>query len=774
MTRSDQSMPSRFFIFCLLLSALLLLCRPSAAGQPKPLQNPKSIIVVSDDNYPPYIFRDAKGNLQGILVDEWGLWENKTGIKVDLRGMDWGKARKIMAEGKADVIDTIFFTDERAKQYDFSQPYATLEVPIFFHKNISGITDSNSLHGFVVGVKDGDACIDMLQRAGISTLKTYHNYEHIVQAAADRDISVFCMDKPPALYYLYKFNIEKEYRQSRPLYSGKFHRAVKKGRTDLLGVVEGGFSKITGREHEEIEKKWMGTILHADPAVVRNIIYSLAGIGAIALLLVLWNLLLRKRVASRTAELMASMAELRKKGHDLVLSERKFATLFLASPIGIVISTLRDDRYLEVNDAYLEMSGYSHGELINRSALELGIWVDPEDREKMLAALRERRKVENQETHFRTKAGKVLDVLRTAEMIDYGDEPCMISATRDISELKIVERNLQRSKEFIETIFNSMDDAIAIVDVHDLTIVDANRVFVEKSGLPKAELVGKKCHEITHRSGGPCVVHGEACPISTMMASRSAATLEHCHELPGGQKEFIEVTAAPISDDEGNIVKAVYITRDITERKLAEENIRNSEERYRSLFDSTLDGVYRVNAEGVFTQINPAGARIFGYESPEEIIGRNTLEYWRDLRDRDAYRAELKLKKSVSAYHMAAKKCDGRLIDLETTSRIIEDHEGNYLGITGILRDVTERKLLEAEQKKLVQLLRSALAEVRTLTGMLPICSSCKKIRDDKGYWSQIESYISEHSEAEFTHGICPECEKKVYEELDKLTKGKP
>ena len=257
MTRPDQTMLSRPFILCLMLSALLLLCRPSAAGPSESSQNRQTITVVSDDNYPPYIFRDVKGNLQGMLIDEWSLWEKRTGIKVDYRGMDWGKARKFMAGGNADVIDTIFFTDERAQQYDFSKPYATLEVPIFFHRNISGITDISSLHGFVIGVKDGDACIDVLRRSGISTLKTYHNYEHIVQAAANRDISVFCMDKPPALYYLYKFSIEKEYRHSRPLYSGQFHRAVKKGGTDLLGVIEGGFSKITGKEHEEIEKKWM-------------------------------------------------------------------------------------------------------------------------------------------------------------------------------------------------------------------------------------------------------------------------------------------------------------------------------------------------------------------------------------------------------------------------------------------------------------------------------------------------------------------------------------
>lgn len=642
MLRSDQATHFRPFILCLTLSTLLLLCRPSAAGPSEPTQHRQTLTVVSDDNYPPYIFRDAQGNLQGILPDEWRLWEEKTGIRVDLRGMDWGKAQKFMADGKADVIDTMFLTDERAKRYDFSKPYATLEVPIFFHKNISGITDIASLHGFVVGVKDGDACIDMLQRNGISTLKKYDNYEHIAQAAANRDISVFCMDKPPALYYLYKLNIEKEYRHSLPLYSGQFHRAVKKGRADLLGVVEGGFSRITAREHDEIGKKWMGTTLQDYPAAVRNIVYSLAGIVAIALLLVLWNMMLRKRVSSRTAELLATLAEHR------------------------------------------------------------------------------------------------------------------------------------RSKEFIETVFNSMHDAIAIVNVEDLTIVDANRGFVEKSGLPKAEVVGKKCHEITHHSGEPCTAHSEACPIAAMIESRATATLEHCHDLPGGRRECVEVTAAPILNEEGKVVQAVYITRDITERKLAEERIRKSEERYRNLFDSTLDGVYEVNEKGVFTQMNAAGARIFGYSSPDEIIGHKALEYWRDPGEREAFQAELKRNKSLSAYHMAGRKKDGGPLELESTCRIIEDQEGNFLGITGILRDVTERRRSEAEREKLIQQLRGALAEVRSLSGMLPICSSCKKIRDDKGYWSQIESYVSAHSGAEFTHGICPECEKKVYEELAKLTKGKP
>lgn len=78
-------------------------------------------------------------------------------------------------------------------------------------------------------------------------------------------------------------------------------------------------------------------------------------------------------------------------------------------------------------------------------------------------------------------------------------------------------------------------------------------------------------------------------------------------------------------------------------------------------------------------------------------------------------------------------------------------------------QDISKRKHAEEEREKLIKELREALAKIKTLSGMLPICSSCKKIRDDNGYWNQIEVYIRDHSEAEFTHGICPECFKKLY-----------
>jgi hypothetical protein len=86
-------------------------------------------------------------------------------------------------------------------------------------------------------------------------------------------------------------------------------------------------------------------------------------------------------------------------------------------------------------------------------------------------------------------------------------------------------------------------------------------------------------------------------------------------------------------------------------------------------------------------------------------------------------------------------------------------------------RNINERMKMEAEREKLIQELQKALAEVKKLSGFLPICASCKKIRDDKGYWNQIEEYIRTHSEAEFSHGLCPDCTRKLYPDFRKKKK---
>ncbi len=323
-----------------------------------------AITVVLDDNYPPYIFRDASGQLQGILKDSWALWEARTGIAVKLQAMDWGKAQETIQAGGADVIDTIFVTEPRKLLYDFSAPYATLEVPLFFHKTVSGIADATSVSGFTVGVKEGDACIDKLQEHNIHSLKKYPSYEAIIAAAANNDIRVFCIDKPPGLYLLYKKGLDRDYRYSVPLFVGQFHRAVRKGNRELLQVIEEGFAQISAAEQKDIESKWLGAELgQADgfSTYVRYGSYALIALVGLAMALALWNRLLRRRVDQQTSALTRTNGQLQRRLDTLhTLNEivaineidfkgtlRKMLDVgqkHLGLPLGIV-SHIQDDVY---------------------------------------------------------------------------------------------------------------------------------------------------------------------------------------------------------------------------------------------------------------------------------------------------------------------------------------------------------------------------------------------------------------------------------------------
>jgi hypothetical protein len=109
----------------------------------------------------------------------------------------------------------------------------------------------------------------------------------------------------------------------------------------------------------------------------------------------------------------------------------------------------------------------------------------------------------------------------------------------------------------------------------------------------------------------------------------------------------------------------------------------------------------------------------------------------------------------------------GETRDVIFDKAVFTDIKGNNKGLIGIIVDITERRQMEKEREKLITELQEALSEVKTLHGLLPICASCKKIRNDKGYWEKMEKYISDRSPVQFSHGICPDCVQKMYQEIN-------
>ena len=101
---------------------------------------------------------------------------------------------------------------------------------------------------------------------------------------------------------------------------------------------------------------------------------------------------------------------------------------------------------------------------------------------------------------------------------------------------------------------------------------------------------------------------------------------------------------------------------------------------------------------------------------------------------------------------------DGHTIDVEWFDKRLCDKEGKAIGLICIGHDVTEQRSSEKQKEVLIHELQDALSKVKTLQKLLPICSQCKKIRDDEGYWNRIEEYFNKHSDTQFSHGLCPDC----------------
>jgi PAS domain S-box-containing protein len=210
-------------------------------------------------------------------------------------------------------------------------------------------------------------------------------------------------------------------------------------------------------------------------------------------------------------------------------------------------------------------------------------------------------------------------------------------------------------------------------------------------------------------------------------------------------------------------------TPDISEWKHAGRDLREKKERYRTILESIEEAYFEVDLKGKFIFFNDSLSSILGY-SQEELKEMNHRDFMPPETAKDIYSVFNEIYttgKPIRKYGYEVIKKDGTRGFHELFASLMSDKDGKPIGFRGIAHDITERKLAENEREKLIKELQDALTEVKKLSGLLPICSHCKKIRDDKGYWKRLESYLQEHSDAEFSHSVCPECAKKYYPEYN-------
>jgi PAS domain S-box-containing protein len=199
------------------------------------------------------------------------------------------------------------------------------------------------------------------------------------------------------------------------------------------------------------------------------------------------------------------------------------------------------------------------------------------------------------------------------------------------------------------------------------------------------------------------------------------------------------------------------------ERTLALENLAF----LAAIVDSAEEAIVGQNMGGVITTWNAGAARLYGYSAAEAIGQMALLIVPPPLHQESAELLEkLMRSESVEPLETMHLRKDGTPVNVGVTVSAIRESAGRIIGVSSIAYDITERKRVEAERTELIAHLNETLSKVKTLSGLLPICASCKKIRDDNGYWQKLETFVREHSGAEFSHSICPDCMRSLYPEF--------
>jgi PAS domain S-box-containing protein len=490
-------------------------------------------------------------------------------------------------------------------------------------------------------------------------------------------------------------------------------------------------------------------------------IYIIVGVLAVVLL---WVWLLRRQVALQTKELRDSENRFR-------ITAEQSGQLVYAYDLDTGIITWAG--------AIQEVIGFTSDEFQTTTIIDWRKRIHPKDYDAVVAYLDEAEKTTSHyfvEYRYRRKNGEYIYVEDHGAYIknESGKIYRVLGTIANINERKLAEESVQHERNLLRTVIDFLPDAVYTKDLNCRKTL-TNRVDVYNMGQKsEADVLGKNDYELFPKELAEGFIADDRSVIQT---GQPVINREEYVIDAKGQKHFLLTTKLPFRDEQNQIIGLIGIGRDITEHKLAEEALQHERNLLRTVIDNLPDMIFFKDVEGRYILDNLPHLRSLGMKHREDIIGKTSFDfnppelakhYMEDEMHVIQSKQEM-IGKEELAFHRDSGEQRWHL-----TSRVpLLDSQGNVTGIVGIARDITEHKQAEVERERLIKELQKALADIKTLSGLVPICANCKKIRDDKGYWTQIEKYIQDRSEAHFSHGICPDCMKKLYPEYGAKGKSK-
>jgi two-component system, cell cycle sensor histidine kinase and response regulator CckA len=369
--------------------------------------------------------------------------------------------------------------------------------------------------------------------------------------------------------------------------------------------------------------------------------------------------------------------------------DEQYRALVEESFDGILI--MQETKIIFVNSRLCQMLGYSREEL---EGMDHWLTVHPDDRdvvrERSLARLRGESVLPYYQVKQQRKDGSVFDAEIHARAIEIQGAPGVQVWIRDLSESKRAENAVRESEERFRTAFQTSPDPAAISRLSDGVFIEANDGFTELSGFTREEVIGKSALEVS-------MWHDQRDRDRLIAGLNERGYVKNLEALfcqkDGSVRAGLMSARILILGGEPHILS---VTRDVEDWKKAEQALRQSEEKYRRLFEESRDAVYITTREGSLVDANQAFLDLFGF-SREEARNMDILQIYTGAADRKRFQEEIERKGSLKDYEVSFRKKDGTKIEGLLTSTLRRDKDGKVLGYQGLLRDVTDRNRLQRQ-----------------------------------------------------------------------------
>ncbi|MBA4384305.1 MAG: hypothetical protein C0410_06185, partial [Anaerolinea sp.] len=587
----------------LLLCSFFVACQPVERGtqEQTPLAaNPEDVLLfLGNKNIAPVVYLD--GNTpSGVAIDIVNALAKHISQPIEIQVMDWSEAQSLVANGEADALIQINPTEERKKIYDFSDTFLMSEFSIFTRTERTGIIGLSSLQGLRVGVEKGGLPQKVLEEDNTILLTVIPNFIDGFKQINDGSIDAIVVDYRVGSYIIAENNIRNIKVTGSPITTSNSSIAVKKGNTELLNEINNALRIIkSDGTYQKILDKWKPTeVVFLTHEQITDRIYqvSLFIVLVLFLIAIAWVLVSRKEITRRKAS--------EEKVKDQYFTLRSI----IDRENALIFSIDRKYLYTSFNTEHASVMKEIYGAEIEIGHSIFEFMTVIEDREKAKSnldrALSGEQFVDEAYSGEEQRSRHFFEVNHCPIKNETGEVIGAAVLSYDVTERKLTEETLKESERKFRNIFDNVVDGLYLLDVTEdgkFRTIEVNPALERITGIPRSQSVGKTQEETVPEEVARQVNAKYRRCVEAGYPIEEEAELE----LPSGRHIFHSILV-PTCDDTGRISRIIGISRDITERKQMEEALRESEHRYREIFENSSDILFllEVTEDGHFRNLD--------------------------------------------------------------------------------------------------------------------------------------------------------------------------